>query len=198
MRTRIKYLFLLILAASMLGLGPATLGQRNRSRDAAPATPSDVVLRPTADGSSFWTASSGTDRYAMVDEVSSDGDTTYISRADSSNNQFFNNLPSLPAGTILSVDIHIVGKYTGGGLSLNARITVNGTSYNSTAQNATTDYVEYTFTYATNPNTGSAWIKADVEGTGSNPLQAWGLTCGSIAAGETAIATQVWMVVRYN
>ena len=49
-------------------------------------------------------------------------------------------------------------------------IRVNVTDYLGSPADPGTSYSNITRTLATNPDTGSAWTEADVEGVGSNPI----------------------------
>jgi hypothetical protein len=160
--------------------------------------PAAITLRPSADYNTMWTCSTGTARWAMVDDVVSDNDTTYIYRSDSTAIQRFSNKPTLPTyPRIFSVMIVYKAKQVTGTTPCMAHIRVNGTDYNS-PPNAMPAGVYSTFSYewTTNPKTGSAWTEADIEGTGANPLQAWGITA-DIGTGETIRVTQVYMVVKF-
>ncbi len=161
----------------------------------------DVIVRPTTDdaGHNAWTASSGTDKWAMVDEEVSDGDTTYIYKSDSESSQRFTNLPTLPAGTILGVSVCYTGKIAAGaGFTGESVIGVNGSSYYGTDDTLSGTYAEYCYEWTTNPDTSSAWVKADVEGSGSNPVENWGVWPENLGSGDTMRATQAWLKVRYN
>lgn len=166
--------------------------------------PADVVLLPTADSVTYnaWTASTGTDKYAMVDDPvgSEDGDTTYIYTNSQNTSQRFTNLPTLPTGTILGVSVCAFYREEGGAWSGHFTIGVNGTSYHSSAdpEDVTTTYAEFCYEWTTNPNTTAAWTETDVEGTGSNPLQNWGANSVRDGAGGYIRATAARLKVRYN
>lgn len=156
------------------------------------------IVRPTADyGADVYTASSGSDLYAMLDEVTSDDDTTYISRSGSGSNQDITigtfNITSI---SIVSLTVYIVAKETGGDTSVTGAIVVNGTNYASGNIGLSTSYNTYTYTWTVNPNTAAAWTEADIEGTGSNPLQR-GRFGSNIGAGETTTITQLYYEVAY-
>jgi hypothetical protein len=66
-----------------------------------------VTLRPTADSAVAWTPSAGIDNYALVDEEFTDGDTTYVSTATTTNKDLydFGNLdPAID--TVFGVAVH--------------------------------------------------------------------------------------------
>jgi len=164
------------------------------------STPADVTTRPTTNYATLndFTANTGTKPEA-VDEASSDGDTTYIYIEDAAGGQAFSNKPSLDSGTIQGVSVHVVAKYVGGATMIRPRIYVNGSTYSADAAEwITSSYAEYEFEWTTNPDTSATWTEADVEGTGSNDLEAWGFYASQVDAGEDVYVTQVWLEVRYN
>lgn len=161
------------------------------------AAVADQILRPAADYGVAWSCSTGSSRYALVDEESPDGDTTYIYRQESFQFQTFTNLPTLPDGSIVSVQVHFNAKVESGDVNGFGRLFVNGTAYNATGQALTGSYANYYSEWTTNPDTGSAWTKADVEGTGSNAIENWGIGANPVS-GEEARVSQVYLKVVYN
>jgi len=164
------------------------------------STPGDVVLLPTADSATYnaWYASSGTDKYALVDDPvgAEDGNATYIWYNGQNSSQRFTNLPSLPAGTILGVSVCAYAACDTGVNTIQFSIRVNGSSSHSSATTVTTSYTEYCNEWTTNPVSSSAWTEADVEGTSGNPLQDWGVNTTQTDA--QIRATAVRLKVRYN
>jgi len=75
---------------------------------------------------------------------------------------------------------------------------VNGIRYAGTEQALTTSYANYTWDWLTNPNTGIAWTEADVEGTGPNPLQEFGVRAINVGGGEQINCTQTYITVTYT
>ena len=185
------------------GTGVATvLGKNYTDGDVACPDFEDTV--PTTDGAvTNWSASSGTDKFAMVDDpVGTPDDTsTYIYKNDTGVMQGFYNLPAVQADCpITSVIVKFRGRYTNyvDGVYCRGNIRVNGTSYGGSDRTMTDAYADYMNTWTTNPNTGLAWTEADIEGTGAAPLQYWGVESRGMAAGETVEVTQCYIEVNYD
>lgn len=160
------------------------------------------IRRPTSDYLSTYSASEGSDLYAMVDEETADGDTTYVYRADSAGSQYHGfSAFSIPGGaTNIALKIYVTYRVdTGDDASYYWRIRVNGTAYTSTVVGADPDtYTEATYTWTTNPDTASAWTVDDINGVGSNPLEYMGYSCTGMASGETHYVTQVYLEATYE
>lgn len=161
---------------------------------------------PTGDssGSNTWTASSAGSKFEDVDDPigTPDDDTTYISIAESGGAQQFTfSAFDIPNGaTINSVSVLFRCKSPNGGdVTLRPRVRVGGTDNGHSPLTMTTSYANYTRSFTTNPVTTVAWTEADVEGTGANPLQEFGVTdSGSISAGESVQCTQIYATVDYT
>jgi hypothetical protein len=162
---------------------------------------------PTGDSAtSNWTALGGGTKFSEVDDPigTPDDDTTYISKDDSSGAQDFTfaAFAITNGSTINSVQLiaRCRERDADDVLQLTGRLQVNSTDYAATSQNVAdgATYGDYTFTWATNPNTAVAWTEADVEGTSAAPLQEFGVNVASIAAGEGIRCTQVFARVDYT
>jgi len=138
---------------------------------------------PVADGdiSGTWnpTPSSPTTRWDKVDETSYD-DTDYITGTTNSGGYALFDITAfdVPAGsTIEGLTVVIrVRDSTSGNNNIYERIKVNGSYYSgATSHNPGTSFTTYSYTWATNPATGSNWTVADINGTGSNALQQIGV-----------------------
>ena len=154
----------------------------------------------TGDGTTDdWNALGGGSKFSEVDDPigSPDDDTTYVFATTNNLAQRF----SFAAFAINSISVDKVRvtyrhKKTTGFVSTAAQIKVNGVAYTGTGRNRsawTTDIQDW----LTNPNTGAAWLEADVEGTGANPLQEFGVNGASVDAGEEARCTQVYATVTF-
>ena len=189
--------------AAVEGLSnPVVEGLSNPVVEGVSGTPDDVIVRPSSNYSTLndFAASAG-QKYECVDEETPNGDDDYIYKTDASSGQGFDNLPTLPDGTILGVAVYVVAKEIGGDTTIRPRLYTgdNVTNGAPTAQNITTSYAEYSYEWTTNPATSEAWTKAEVEGTDeTHPLVGWGFYSAGIDAGETTRVTQVYLVVRYN
>jgi hypothetical protein len=132
------------------------------------------TLRPTADGNdNNWTPSSGSDNYAMVDETSADGDTTYNTAptgSDDDDMYAFGNISGLT--TIDKITFHITAKLVddGGGADFqNCSVRYYDVSATTTYTVGTTNnwrfsdgYLEKTIESTTNPRDSNPWVVADV------------------------------------
>jgi hypothetical protein len=174
---------------------------------AALDTPSDTsktiqTRGPTEDDYAIaWTASAGNPWECVDDPVlRPNDDTDYIYRQDSNNYHLFT-FPafSISSSSITGVTIHVRAKRTAvGNADIKGILRVNGTNYEGFSESATTSWVDYSYEWTTNPNTASAWAEGDVEGAGSNPIQAFGVNTGLLGAGEEMRVTQVYLRVEYT
>jgi hypothetical protein len=96
--------------------------------------------------------------------------------------QLFNFNPfTVPGGstiTGLTVYVRAIDAVSSGSNVIRPSIKVNGTIYNTTATSnnpAFTEFNTYSYIFATNPNTGSAWTVDDINGVGAHPLQNFGV-----------------------
>ena len=153
---------------------------------------------PTGDSTTnnAMTPSSGVDKYAMVDDDPHDSDTTYVYLQDSAGQQGFT-FPAFSLGAVSSINgvtVHAVTRESVGDVRLRLGLVVNGTTYFTGDILLASAYAEYSNTWLTNPDTGSAWTKAALE----NDIEEMVIRFTSLAAGEEARATQVKAVADYN
>jgi len=150
-----------ILTAVADTLGPPTESETDDNT----YTPPDVILRP--DGNGLCTAWTGD--FTDWDDVTPDNDTTYVS-ATSDNLNETSTLEdcSNPPGSIDTLELTIVASQTTGDEQIRLMLGIGGTGYHgSLVTPSTTSYETYSYTWTTNPATGSAWTWSDV-----NALQA--------------------------
>ena len=140
-----------------------------------------------------WTANTG----SKVDAVqSNDGDTTYITR--SGNTQAFTYTAfDINASSIEKVSITAVNKDVTIGTALRGFLRIGGVTYGWPGF-ATPDgvYEAHSVEWLTNPAAGSAWQEEDVEGTGSNPLQQFGVNAYQV--GYEVWVTELYITVTYT
>ena len=132
-----------------------------------------VVTRyPTSDTLKNWTPLSGTDNYAMVDEVTEDGDTTYVSNATIGAQDYYlsnNAIPGTP------VQIHAVGlrhfarKDDTATRQVRARLRSGVATAAGPTQTLGTTYTGQDSIYPTDPATGTAWTQSAVLATEFGP-----------------------------
>jgi hypothetical protein len=167
---------------------------------------------PTGDYSSSgtWTVSPAnpTTKWDKVDEDPHDSDSTYLTLGTTSGTPtgyaLFSFSPafSVPAGaTNIDLTIGYVARDDPSGSSgnnLSAAIRAGGTDYLTTdaGANPGNSYALRTYSFATNPKTSSAWTVDDINGTGSNPIQAFGVN--SSDANRPIRITQVYAQVSYT
>ncbi|MHA1289722.1 MAG: glycoside hydrolase family 78 protein, partial [Candidatus Thorarchaeota archaeon] len=133
--------------------------------------------------------------YDKVDDVSSDGDSTYVYRTVGTSDIY--DLYSLSdhtgSGLINSVKIYIVVRVIAG-QDCNFKIVIKtgGSVYKTNSiQHSTSTWTTYATEYTTNPQTGQAWTWAEIDS-----LQAGvGIICDW---GEDGFCTQVYVVVDYT
>lgn len=197
------YILILISFASTCFAGGVTDKVKSviARKNAAAGSPQTETIYPTVDGGSYNTsvAQGGGDKYVEVDDAvgAADDDTTYIYRADAAFTQGFDTYPAITSSSITNVIIYYRCKEIGGNAFAMAFLRVNGTKYVQAGQALTTSYGDFSYTWATNPNTTVAWTEADVKGTGAAPIQEWGIDSTGLDPGETVRCTQCYMVVNY-
>lgn len=164
---------------------------------------------PTGDGdvSGTWTVtpSSPTTRYDKVDDPigSPDDNTTYIVGTVVGRSLFTYSAFSVPSNatiTNLTLTYRHRDQVSTGTNNIRSSLKVNGTYYTTdpgiNANNSLTVWAYRSYAWTTNPDTGAAWTVADINGTGSNPLQQWGVYT-SDATPDVAV-TQVYATVNYR
>ena len=148
------------------------------------------ILRPNGSGSTTELSDENcSQNWSCVDEVSSDGDGSYVKGSGS---QWDYDLyqaedHSLGSGTIDSVIIYIYAKGSGGGIKAKSYLRTNGSNYDGNEYLTTSSYVIYSDTYVDNPATGNPWTWTEIDN-----LQ---IGCG---AKKEAFITQVWVEVYYT
>lgn len=156
---------------------------------------------PTSDqsASGTWTGSAGT-RYQAVDDYPDTSGADVLTHGTTSGAiQFGFSAFSVPSTAVISsVSVQYYdSKNAAQSCNIGARITVNGTAYSASTHNPSNGTITAREdVWATNPDTGAAWTVADVNGTGSNPLQYFGVQ--STDANPTINLTSIQLVVTYT
>lgn len=163
------------------------------------------IAYPTGDGTSYgsWSVypASPTTKWDKVDDPAAipDDASTYIDSA-STTPYFLFTFPafSVPLNTTISnLTLYCRVKTSSSSLPVvSLALTVGGTLYDYVGQTCTTSYAKYSQIYTTNPKTGLAWTSADINGTGPNPIQNFGVLFGNVSM--TNYLTQVYAVVTYG
>lgn len=127
-------------------------------------------ILPDGDGNKtqFTTTfpASPTTHYTSVNEASPDDDTSY-NESDVANHIdlfTYDNLTALAGGsTVLGVQVKsYTKKDDAGARSIRNKVRVNGTDYNGSTQAISTSYVYYQDVFELDPDTGMAWVEADL------------------------------------
>jgi hypothetical protein len=135
---------------------------------------------PTGDGltSGTWTTSPYWDD---VDETTAN-DADYITGVSLNGSNAYQLFTfssfSVPAGaTIQDLTVYFRARdASSGGNNIRASIKVNGSNYyNGSSNDPGAGWTTYSYSYTTNPNNGSTWTVADINGTGTRPLQQFGV-----------------------
>jgi hypothetical protein len=149
---------------------------------------------------------SGTDNpncALLVDDAvgAPDDATTYIKQHVGSNTQSFSSSSAFDIASSAIASVQVIARCqrtVAGAISVQAMIRVNGSNSFASTQAVATSWTDYTFTWTTNPGTAAAWLEADVEGSGSTPLQQFGIAASGWATGEELQCTQVFARVNYT
>jgi hypothetical protein len=153
------------------------------------------TLRPTGLGGITQLSRSGASaNWDCVDEVSSDGDSTYVySTSTSYQRDTYATQDHTPgSGTISSVSIYIRARENVFDGYARTIIGTHGINYESSDLALTSSYADYSSTYATNPNTGAAWTWGEADAVEC------GVALRTTVSGYSARCTQVWIVVSYT
>lgn len=157
------------------------------------------TLRPNAAGDTTDIPTqypNSTFHWDKVDEVSADGDTTYVESADSTTRYLdLYNLPaSSGAGTINSIKVYAVAKVTGGSSTGSLDIGFKTDEYSIYyTKLATTSYATQSQQWNTNPDTESAWTWEEID-----DLQIGIRLRRGSEAGALTRCTQVYVEIDYT
>jgi hypothetical protein len=121
-----------------------------------------ITSGPTTDVRKQWTPLTGTNNYAMVDEIPPNGDTDYNSSTVVGNIdlQGFPALPTAPDSIFCVSQIFGAKKEESGTRGFAPVMTGTGADHVATTQNLSTSYDWYYQHYLTNPDTAAAWLAA--------------------------------------
>jgi hypothetical protein len=166
-------------------------------RDAS-AAPDTESLRPDGAGTTTILTTSGcTNNWECVDEATSDGDGTFVYTTNTNwQGDSYTAQDSSGTGTINSVTVYIRsrGNFTFFGRpEAQTVLRTHSTYYTGSTVSLTTSWAPYSTTYATNPNTGSAWTWTEVDDLEIGVMQR-----GIAFFGLQARTTQVWVEIDYT
>jgi hypothetical protein len=166
----------------------------------------DQIRRPTGDDSEsgVWSPepTTPTTKWDKVDEASADEDSTYLENNKDEGNMLFSFTAfDLPTGAEISkLAISYRHRATAAQANhISSALTVNGTVYDTVDSGVNPEngvWNTTTYDYTVNPDTSLAWTEADIEGTSSNPLTAFGIN--STDSNPLVQCTQVFATVTYT
>jgi hypothetical protein len=135
-----------------------------------------------------------------VDDHPDSGGTDSLTHGTTAGNLTFGfaalSLPAAATAITVLVDYYDL-KNGSQACNIGARLKIGGTYHNATTHNPANGVRTLrTDTFATNPKTGAAWTVADVNGTGANPLQAFGWV--STDASPTVGLSSIQLRVQYT
>lgn len=177
-----------------------------RSSDDLDVTPlaggaTNFQTYPSADISvpAGWTeypAAGAMDAWTKVDEVSSDGNTTYIQNNNTTNPVLFDYdyTQSKPAG-IITVTVKVTALKTASGSTRNISgvLRIGGMNYVSNTSSLDTSYSTYSFTWTSNPVTGLPWAWSDIKSSGVGSIEGFGVQAGGNYTSRYPRITQVYL-----
>ncbi|MCM2271301.1 MAG: hypothetical protein NDJ18_01915 [candidate division Zixibacteria bacterium] len=152
-----------------------------------------ITLRPDGAGASSSLTGCATSNWQCVDEVTPDDNSTLVQRDATSWAHDLYSLPDPAAAACppskVTVFLRCRMEQTQG--DVRAVLRVNGVNFQGAATPLTTSWVNYGFSWSSNPATGSAWTWSDI-----SALQVGPELKGQNAT-KPAFCTQVWVVVEY-
>lgn len=155
---------------------------------------------PTSGGiGGFWSSSSSTNVWLDIDELKGapNDDTDYMF-ITVNGDHYINHVDfAIDSSAIAKVTMFMRARMTTGAASLFPYLRVNGTDYIGSGNALSTSYADYTEDWTTNPDTAASWLEADVEGSGSNPLEQFRVNTTGIGAEEMRV-TQIYLEVDYT
>ena len=157
-----------------------------------------LILRPNGPGAETKLTrypGTGEANWQDVDDVTSDGDSTYVYRDGGWEKDLYTLTDVSGSGTISSVTVwaRVRQMLPPQGTNLRLRLRTGGTTYEGPELTTGNSYADYSQTWAINPKTGVAWTWADI-----NALEA-GVKINEGGGGNNTRVTQVWVQVNaYN
>ena len=133
----------------------------------------DIILRPVGPGDETGITSQYPDsgeHWDKVDDTSSDGDSTYIYTSiptwEEDLYNTANHSSQTAGGDIQYIEVFMISRTSSNATQASAyvHIKTNGVEYNGTSENLTTSYAEYSYSWNTNPQSGSPWTWNEIDG----------------------------------
>jgi hypothetical protein len=161
----------------------------------------DVILRPIGAGDEtdvkFQSPDTG-DHWDKVDEATSDGDTTYIYTPSLNWEEDLyvtaNHSTQTAGGDIQYVEVFMLSRASSSADQVSAyvHIKTNGVEYNSTSENLSTNYTQYSESWNLNPQSSGTWTWNEIDN-----LQA-GVGMREAGVGKDSLCTQVYTEVNFD
>ncbi len=124
-----------------------------------------TILPDGAGASSDFTPSTGVDNYAMVDEPSTDGDSTYVSSSTPGDHDTYTFAAVGLTGTVKGVQTNLMVRSAGAGSeTIRPKVRIGGADYNGTTVGITTSFVDSREIFQVSPATASAWTVSEIDG----------------------------------
>lgn len=146
-----------------------------------------------------WTLTAGSDKVDAVDDPvgTPDDDTTRIFSTTNNQAQRYTFSPfAIDSSAIAFVRVFNRCRNASATALCRESIRVNGTNYQGANYSLSGgSYVDESNDWTDNPNTALPWVEADVEGTGSNPLQQCGIQSRDV---DDKWCTQIYVLVSYT
>jgi lysophospholipase L1-like esterase len=162
-----------------------------------------VTVRPTGDGdvSNPFTKSSGTTSWELVDEETLAIADYVQSPSNTAGEYIYFTFPAqtIPAGaTNIVVKLMFNADDAGGANNARAALKVGDTRYGlvDPGVDLFNFFYDYEYIFAVNPATGTAWTVDDVNSTGVNPLQQFGIN--STDASPSIYLAQIYLEISYD
>ena len=125
------------------------------------------ALLPTSDGAATdWTPSAGSDHYALVNEVPSDGDASYVASATPGDIDEYGVTPiAVASGTVFGVQVGLYArKDDAGSRNIAPVVRESGTDHVGSDIALGASYAYYFQVYDEDPATSAAWTIAGING----------------------------------
>jgi len=159
----------------------------------------DIIVRQYV--SAEPTTSSGTEEsqgghWDKMDDVTSDGDTTYVYTSNSTWQEDLYSIPdhSTGTGSINYVRVYMECRADASPTQTSAytHIKTNGGEHNGSEETITTNYATYSYQWDDNPQTSASWTWDDIDA-----LQV-GVGLREPTTGQNTTCTQIYVVVDYT
>jgi hypothetical protein len=143
-----------------------------------------------------------TDKYITIDETTADDSDFITGTTNTGTDYALFTFPafSVPVGSPINYlrIYYRANEYSSGTNNIRAAIKAGGTVYSTTdsGKNPGTSFTTYSYTFNTNPKTGSAWTVNDINGIGANALQQFGVS--STDLNPNIQVSMVYAVVNYQ